>query len=156
MGEGTALGRVRGLGSAHHGSHHWLLQRFTAAGNLLTVLFLAVSLVALPDLSYETVREWLAQPLPALAIGLMLVSVFWHARLGLQVLIEDYVHGASRFAAILLLNLAAFAGAAFGLLSLVRLVATVTGEHAAAEAAGQVQRSVAETLQGMMGGGAPQ
>ena len=156
MGEGTALGRVRGLGSAHHGTHHWLLQRFTAAGNLLTVLFLAVSLVALPDLTYPTVRTWLAQPLPALAIGLMLVSVFWHARLGLQVLIEDYVHGASRFAAILLLNLVAFAGAAFGLLCLVRIVATVTSEHAAAEAAAQVQRSVAEALQGMMGGGAPQ
>ena len=153
MGEGTALGRVRGLGSAHHGSHHWLLQRFTAAGNLLTVLFLAVSLVALPDLSYATVRAWLAQPLPALAIGLMLVSVFWHARLGLQVLVEDYVHGANRFAAILLLNLAAFAGAAFGLLSLVRIVAAVAGEQMVAE---QVQRSVGEALQGMMGGGAPQ
>jgi succinate dehydrogenase / fumarate reductase membrane anchor subunit len=153
MGQGTALGRVRGLGSAHHGSHHWLLQRFTAAGNLLTVVFLAVSLVALPDLSYETVRTWLAQPLPALAIGLMLVSVFWHARLGLQVMVEDYVHGASRFAAILLLNLVAFAGAAFGLLCLVRIVAAVVGEQSVAE---QVQRSVGEALQGMMGGGAPQ
>jgi succinate dehydrogenase / fumarate reductase membrane anchor subunit len=146
MGEGTALGRVRGLGSAHHGSHHWLLQRFTAAGNLLTVIFLAVSLVALPDLSFTTVRAWLAHPLPALAIGLMLVSVFWHARLGLQVLVEDYLHGATRFAAILLLNLAAFSGAAFGLLSLVRIVASAAGEAAAAGAA-------AEALQGMMGGG---
>ncbi len=156
MGEGTALGRVRGLGSAHHGSHHWLLQRFTAAGNLLTVLFLVVSLVALPDLAYATVRAWLAQPLPALAIGLMLVSVFWHARLGLQVMIEDYAHGASRFAAILLLNLVAFAGAGFGLLCLVVTVATVTGEHAAGMVAAEVQRSLAESLQGMIGGGAPQ
>ena len=155
MGEGTALGRVRGLGSAHHGSHHWLLQRFTAAGNLLTVLFLAVSLVALPDLTYATVRAWLAQPLPALAIGLMLVSVFWHARLGLQVMLEDYVHGPSRFAAILLLNLLAFAGAAYGLLSVVRIVAAVTSEHAAAEAAAQVQRAVAQAMHGMMGGGGP-
>jgi succinate dehydrogenase / fumarate reductase membrane anchor subunit len=157
MGEGTALKRVRGLGSAHHGSHHWLLQRFTAAGNLLTVLFLAVSLVALPDLTYATVRTWLAQPLPALAIGLMLVSVFWHARLGLQVMVEDYLHGASRFAAILVLNLVAFAGAGFGLLCLVVIVATVTGEKAAGEVAAQVQRTLAESLQGMMnGGGAPQ
>ena len=90
MGQGTALGRVRALGSAHEGTHHWLLQRFTAAGNLLTVLFLAVSLVALPDLSYATVRAWLGHPLPALAIGLMIVSVFWHARLGLQVLVDDF------------------------------------------------------------------
>jgi succinate dehydrogenase / fumarate reductase membrane anchor subunit len=134
MGEGTALGRVRGYGSAHHGSHHWLLQRFTAAGNLLTVLFLAVSLVALPDLSFATVRAWLAQPLPALAIALMVVSVFWHARLGLQVMIEDYVHGASRFAAILLLNLAAFAGAGAGLLFVAQVVMATAGEQAAKEA----------------------
>ena len=121
MGEGTALGRVRGLGSAHHGSHHWLLQRFTAAGNLLTVGYLVFSVLFLPDLSYESVRAWIGEPLPALALALLIVSVFWHARLGLQVLIEDYVHGASRFAAILLLNLSAFAGAAFGLLSVLRL-----------------------------------
>ena len=152
MGEGTALKRVRGLGSAHHGTHHWLLQRFTAAGNLLTVLFLAVSLVALPDLSYETVRPWLAQPLPALAIGLMLVSVFWHARLGLQVLVEDYVHGASRFAAILLLNLTAFAGAAFGLLCLVRIEIALAAEAAQAAATSGAM----EALQGMMSGGPPQ
>ena len=121
MGEGSALGRVRGLGSAHHGSHHWLLQRFTAAGNLLTVGFLAFSFLFLPDLSYANVRAWIGEPLPALALGLMIVSVFWHARLGLQVMLEDYVHGVSRFAAILLLNLLAFAGAAFGLLSVLRL-----------------------------------
>ena len=153
MGEGTALGRVRALGSAHEGTHHWLLQRFTAAGNLLTVLFLVVSFVALPDLSYEAVRAWLAKPLPALAIALLIVSVFWHARLGLQVLVEDYLHGASRFAAILLLNLTAFAGAAFGLLSLLRIVASASAEAAAAAAAAaQVQQA----LQGMMGGGMPQ
>jgi succinate dehydrogenase / fumarate reductase membrane anchor subunit len=153
MGQGTALGRVRALGSAHHGSHHWLLQRFTAAGNLLTVLFLAVSFVALPDLTYPTVRAWLAHPLPALAIALMIVSVFWHARLGLQVLVEDYVHGASRFAAILLLNLAAFAGAAFGLFCLVRIEIGI-----AADAAQQAATSGAmQAIQGMLqGGGAPQ
>ena len=64
MGEGTALGRVRGLGSAHHGSHHWLLQRFTAAGNLVTVGYLVFSFLLLTDYSYDNVRMWLAQPLP--------------------------------------------------------------------------------------------
>jgi len=153
MGQGTALGRVRALGSAHHGSHHWLLQRFTAAGNLLTVLFLAVSFVALPDLSYETVRAWLAHPLPALAIALMLVSVFWHARLGLQVVVEDYLHGANRFAAILLLNLAAFAGAAFGLFCLVRIEIGIAAQ-AAQEAA---TAGAMQAIQGMLqGGGMPQ
>ena len=122
MGTGTPIGRVRGLGSSHHGTHHWLLQRFTAAGNFLTVLFLAFSLILLPDLSYATVSTWLAAPVPSLAIALLIVSVFWHARLGLQVMIEDYVaDGGRRFAVILVLNLLTFAGAGFGLFSLVRI-----------------------------------
>jgi succinate dehydrogenase / fumarate reductase membrane anchor subunit len=117
MGDGTQIGRVRGLGSAHEGVHHWMLQRYTAAGNLIAVGFLVVSFVLLPDLSYETLRGWAAQPLVATLLGLLLVSVFWHARLGLQVLAEDYLpHPGARFAAILVLNLAAFAGAGFGLL----------------------------------------
>ncbi len=124
MGNGTSIGRVRGLGAAHQGAHHWLLQRFTAAGNLITVSFLVISFLLLPDLSHETMSAWIRQPLVALALALMVVSVFWHARLGLQVLIEDYLHRpAPRFAAILALNLAAFAGAGFGLLSLLRVVA---------------------------------
>lgn len=150
MGEGTALGRVRGLGSAHHGSHHWLLQRYTAAGNLLTVVFLAVSFVALPDLSYATVHAWLGRPLPALALALLVVSVFWHARLGLQVLVEDYMHGASRFAAILLLNLAVFAGAGTGLLFVVKTVAAVASEQAAKDA---MANAMADAMASQMGQG---
>ena len=146
MGEGTALKRVRGLGSAHHGTHHWLLQRFTAAGNLLTVGYLAFSLLLLGDFSYDSVRVWLAQPLPTLAIALLVVSVFWHAKLGLQVLFEDYLHGPGRFAAILLVNLAAFAGAAAGLLFLAQIMMTSVGERTATQAA---QNAFA----GMTGGG---
>jgi succinate dehydrogenase / fumarate reductase membrane anchor subunit len=122
VGKGTAIARVRGLGAAGEGPHHWLRQRFTAIGNLLTVLFLAISLVLLPDLQYGTVREWIARPVPATAIALLIISVFWHARIGLQVLIEDYVDDAgNKFAATAALNLAFIAGAAFGLFSIARL-----------------------------------
>ena len=122
MGNGTAIGRVRGLGSAKSGTHHWLLQRFTAVGNLLLGLWLAVSIVLLPDLKYTSVVEWLARPVPATAMVLLIISTFWHARLGLQVMIEDYVHEhANKFACIVALNLAAFAGAAFGVFCVVRL-----------------------------------
>ena len=122
MGNGTSIGRVRGLGSAKNGTHHWLLQRFTAVSNLLLVLWLVVSIVLLPDLKYASVIEWLARPVPATAMALLFVSTFWHARLGLQVVVEDYVHDhANKFACIVALNLAAFAGAAFGVFCVVRI-----------------------------------
>ena len=128
MGNGTSIGRVRGLGSAHSGSHHWLVQRFTAIGNLLLVIWLGVSLLLLPDLTYPSVTEWLARPLPATAMGLLVITTFWHARLGMQVMLEDYVHTpANKFACIAALNLAAFAGAAFGLFCVVRIA---LGAHA--------------------------
>lgn len=122
MGNGTELGRVRGLGSAHHGAHHWLLQRFTAVGNLVLMLFLLTSIALLPAYDFETVSKWLSGPLTATALALMIVSLFWHAKLGLQVLVEDYVHTpGNRFAVLVLLNLAAVGGAMFGLVSIARI-----------------------------------
>lgn len=121
MGNGTSIGRVRGLGSAKAGTHHWLLQRWTAIGNFVLVAYLAISLLLLPNYGHQAVAEWVGSPIPAVALALLVVSTFWHARLGLQVLIEDYVHGGNRLAAMIALNLVAFAGAAFGLLSIIRL-----------------------------------
>ena len=89
MAHDTPIKRVRGLGSAHHGAHHWLVQRFTAIGNLVLSIWLIASIIGLPDLSYATVSKWLAQPVSATAMILLVISTFWQARLGLQVLIED-------------------------------------------------------------------
>ena len=122
MTKGTEIGEVRGLGSAHHGAGHWLLMQATSAGALITCAYLVFSFLLLPDLSYPTMSGWLEGLGPSFALALMIVAVFWHARLGLQVMIEDYVdHPGRRFAALLVLNLAAFAGAAFGLLCLIRI-----------------------------------
>lgn len=122
MNKGTSLGRVRGLGSAHHGAHHWLIQRFTAVGNVVLLVWLLASLFMLADFSYGSMIDWLSRPLSAVAMGLLVISTFWHARLGVQVLIEDYVHeSASRFATFAALNLVTFAGAALGVLSIVRI-----------------------------------
>lgn len=123
MGNGTSIGRVRGQGSAHSGTHHWLVQRFTAIGNLVLGLWLVISLLRLPNYSYTSVIDWIAHPLAGTAVGLFVLSSFWHARLGLQVLIEDYVRDhANKFACMALLNLATFAGAGLGLVSVIRLV----------------------------------
>lgn len=123
MGNGTSIGRVRGLGSSQHGAHHWLLQRFTAIGNLILVIWLVVSLALMPSYDYATMHDWLMKPVPATAMILLIVSTFWHARLGVQVMMEDYVydHGL-KFAALAALNVAALAGGAFGVISVLRIV----------------------------------
>ncbi len=122
MGNGTSIGRVRGLGSAHEGAHHWILQRFTAIGNLVLMLFLLGSFAFLPNFDFATVRGWISAPLPATAMALLIISTFWHARLGLQVLIEDYVkETGSKFALKAVLNLASIGGGAFALISIARM-----------------------------------
>ncbi len=122
MGNGTSIGRVRGLGAAHHGAHHWLVQRFTAIGNVVLMSWLLVSLALMGDFGFTNVTKWLSQPLSATAMILLVTSLFWHARLGLQVLIEDYLHEAgTKFAAIAALNLATIGGGAFGIFSVAAL-----------------------------------
>ena len=128
MGNGTSIGKVRGLGSAHSGAHHWLLQRFTAIGNLATLVYFLYAVLTLPNLSYKVVSTFLAAPVPATAMALLIVSTFWHARLGMQVMFEDYVHeSANKFAVMAALNLAAIGGAGFGLFCIIRLA---LGAHA--------------------------
>jgi succinate dehydrogenase / fumarate reductase membrane anchor subunit len=127
MGNGTELGRVRGLGPAREGEEGWLQQRYTAVGNLLLVSFFAISLVLLPDLGFATVSGWLKHPVPAIALALLVMNVFWHARLGLREMIGDYVHDeGNKFAAFLLIDFAAAGGVAFGLFSILRLALGAT------------------------------
>jgi succinate dehydrogenase / fumarate reductase membrane anchor subunit len=88
----TPLGRVRGLGSAKDGTSNWWMQRVTSV--LLLPLTLWLMICALPMLGadYADARVWLAQPLNAfLVLALVLTSVY-HALLGVQVVIEDYIH----------------------------------------------------------------
>lgn len=135
MGNGTSIGRVRGHGSAHSGAHHWLLQRYTAIGNLFLGLWLVVSLVTLPGYDYADVMKWATKPLSITFLALFVVSTFWHARLGLQVVIEDYVHEpANKFAAMAALNLAAFGGAAACLFFIARMAMLAAGQDVVASA----------------------
>lgn len=125
MGSGTNIGKVRGLGSAKHGGGHWINQRTTAVGNLLLTTWLVASLLIMPNFDQGTLAQWLAQPTVAVPMILMLVSIFWHVRLGLQVLIEDYVHDdALKFGAMTLLNFYVVAGAVFGIFTVAKLAFT--------------------------------
>ncbi len=118
----TGLGRVRGLGSAKQGAHHWWVQRLTAAGNLLLVSWFVISLIRLPNLSYPVVTDWLSAPLVAIAMILLSANVFWHIRLGLQVTVEDYIRNeASKLGMIVLINFFAVGAAAIAIFSIAKI-----------------------------------
>ncbi len=87
----TPLAKVRGLGSAKSGSGHWWMQRITAVALLPLTFWLLVLLNLCSNAPYQETREWLATPLNTACIIAWLLAVFYHAALGIQVVIEDYI-----------------------------------------------------------------
>src|SRR5580698_9930679 len=85
----TPLGRVRGLGSAGNGVHHWWVQRLTSLA-----VWLLVSLLSLPALDFVTLVSWMAGTWTASLLTLFVLIACWHSSLGIQVILEDYVHEA--------------------------------------------------------------
>jgi len=118
---GTDIGRVRGLGAARQGTHHWWMMRVTSVAVLLLGVWFLAALLRLPDYGYETVTAWLAQPIVAVPMLLFVVSVFYHLHLGLVELIEDYVHGGARIAAHLALTAFAIAGGLLAVFSILKI-----------------------------------
>jgi succinate dehydrogenase / fumarate reductase membrane anchor subunit len=89
----TPLARARGLGSAREGVHHWWAQRLTAIALIPLVVWFAISLVMLSGADYGVARAWIGSPLVMVLLILTIVIGLHHGQLGLQVVIEDYVHG---------------------------------------------------------------
>ncbi|WP_273759170.1 succinate dehydrogenase, hydrophobic membrane anchor protein [Bartonella sp. ML70XJBT.G] len=87
----TELAKVRGRGSAHEGTEHFWLQRLTGFINLPLLIFFIVLILSLVGADYSTVRARLAHPVVAILMGLLAVSVLYHMKLGMQVVIEDYI-----------------------------------------------------------------
>ena len=118
----SPIARARGLGSAQEGAHHWWVERMISIAVLLLFIWLGVSLLRLPDLTHGTVTHWLSSPLAAVPMLLLILATFWHLKLGLQVIVEDYVHDeGNKFLLLLLLNFAAFGAAAFALFAVLKI-----------------------------------
>lgn len=116
------LAKVRGLGSAKEGSHHWLAQRMTAVALVPLTLWFVVSLIGLIGADVPHLQEWLGNPFNAVLMVLLLIAGFHHAQLGLQVVIEDYVSGhGARLVALWLMKGAAYFFGAAAVFSVVKL-----------------------------------
>lgn len=118
----TPLGRVRGLGSAKTGAHHWWIERLTSVSTLILFIWFAVSLVRLPTLDHAAVVEWLALPFNAVAMLLLIISTFWHMKMGLQVVVEDYAHEeGNKVLLTVLISFATIVGAALAIFSVLKI-----------------------------------
>lgn len=101
----SPLNKVLGLGSAKEGTGHWWAQRLTAIGLVPLTIWFAIELLSLPHGNYEMVAAWIAQPLNSILLVLLVVSLIYHSNLGLQVVIEDYVHGATKLVVLVAVQL---------------------------------------------------
>lgn len=100
----TPLKNARRLGSAKEGADHFWLQRVTAVANLVLVIFLIGLIASLAGADHATVRATLSSPIVALPLALLVVSGIVHMRLGMQVIIEDYVSSEGPKIVLLMLN----------------------------------------------------
>lgn len=118
------LAVARGLGSAKGGTQHWWVQRLTATALLLLTPWLLALLIGLIGANQYTVRMTLAQPLTATLMLAYLLSLFWHAQLGLQVVIGDYFHGGLEIALQIFVKFAYALGVLAAAVALGRIVFT--------------------------------
>ena len=113
------LAKARGLGSAKDGTGHWWAQRTSAIALVPLVIYVVYLLVSLAGADYSTIRLTIAQPWNAVLLILFFATAFWHARLGLQVVIEDYIH--ARWLEISLMIAVKFTFAVLGLAAIVAI-----------------------------------
>jgi succinate dehydrogenase / fumarate reductase, membrane anchor subunit len=116
------LGRVRGLGSAKSGSHHWMHQRLSAIALIPLALWFVTSLMSHMGDSHGELVDWISSPFVTVLLLALVTSAFYHAKLGLQVVIEDYVHAEmSKMALLVAMKLAVAFGALLGVVAILKI-----------------------------------
>jgi succinate dehydrogenase / fumarate reductase membrane anchor subunit len=117
----TPLRRARGLGSGHAGTDHFWRQRLTGVSNIVVIAFLVYAALTLAGAPREAVKAFFAMPIHAVFGALLVLSTSFHMYLGMQVIIEDYLRGGMRVAALLLNRFFSITVAAMGLLAIAKL-----------------------------------
>lgn len=118
----SPVGRVLGLGSAKEGVGHWWGQRVSAVALVILTLWFVSALLRLGDLGHATVIAWIAAPMNAVLLSLLVGTSVYHSQLGVQVVVEDYVsHHGAKVATLLLLNFLHIVLAALGVFSVLRI-----------------------------------
>lgn len=117
----SPLGQALGLGSAKNGVEHWWLQRVTAIALVPLTVWFAASLIVHAGNDYATFIVWLKTPIATILMTLLLISLFYHTALGLQVVIEDYVHTRMKVPAVLTARFGCFVLAIAGILATLRI-----------------------------------
>ncbi len=117
----TPLTRAIGLGSAKEGVQSWWMERVSAVALVPLTLWFFGSLIAHTSSSYAEFVLWLKEPLTASLMIMLTIVLFCHTALGLQVIIEDYVHSAAKFAAVIIMRLTSFALAVVGATAILRI-----------------------------------
>ena len=118
----SPVGRAIGLGSAKEGVEHWWLQRITAVALVPLSLWFVIAIIRLVGADVDSVRDWVGNPLPAIMLVLLLIATFYHASLGLQVVIEDYVHAELvKLGLVIIVRLACFALAVAGIFAVLSM-----------------------------------
>jgi succinate dehydrogenase / fumarate reductase membrane anchor subunit len=121
----SPLGRVMGLGSAKAGYGHWWTERVTAVALVPLSVWFAASLIAHSGSGYEAFVGWIGSPVTTVLMILLLIALFWHAALGLQVVIEDYVHSGAKVWALLATRFVCFGLAMTGIVATLRVAVGV-------------------------------
>lgn len=118
---GSPLARAVGLGSAKSGAEHWWAERVSALALVPLTLWLVASLIAHSRSDYAGFLAWLRNPGVTIAMVLLLISLFHHTALGLQVIVEDYVHSGFKYAAVVAVRLSCFALATAGIIAVLKI-----------------------------------
>ena len=118
----SSLSTARGLGSAKSGTEHWWAQRVSAVALIVLVIWFVISLIVHAGASYEEMCAWIGSPIPAVLMISLLIAMFYHAQLGLQVVIEDYIHAEGcKLAALMVVKGAAFFLGVLGIFSVLKI-----------------------------------